>query len=281
MTETLALNGLGNLLLRAIGIRRDLAAKAPTSEALRFVIRESVQRGKLSVDAGNVLEELFEFGELTAAEVMTPRVKIVGIAEGASPDELWRLIRSAHHSRYPVYRTSLDRIVGYVRVRDVLLHLVEGRPLSREAIRPVPFVAGTAPLDAVLRRMRQEHTQMAIVMDEFGGTAGLITTEDLYEEVVGEIPVSPTAVLPVYEVEGELRALGSARLDEVGEQLGRELESEVVDTVSGLVLSILNRPAKPGDRVVWGGIEFRVLAVDGRGVRECSLHILEDESPAE
>lgn len=277
----LALNGLGNLLLRLLGIERDLSAKAPTSETLRFVIRESVQRGKLSAGAGYVLEELFEFGDLTAAEVMTPRVRIVGIQEGASHDELWRLLRSAHHSRYPVYRTSLDRIVGYVGVRDVLLHLVQNRALSREAIRPVPFVAGTAPLDAILRRMRQEHTQIAIVMDEFGGTAGLITTEDLYEEVVGEIPASASAALPVYEVEGELRALGSARLDEVGEQLGRALESEEVDTVSGLVLSILNRPARPGDRVIWGGLEFKVLAVDGRGVRECGLRIQEPAPPAE
>lgn len=276
----LALNGLGNLLLRLLGIRRDLSAKVPTSETLRFVIRESVQRGKLSTGAGQVLEELFEFGGLTAAEVMTPRVKMVGITEGATPDELGRLLRSAHHTRYPVYRVSLDRIVGIVGVRDVLQHLVEDRPLSREAVQPVPFVASTSPLDAVLRRMRQEHTQMAIVMDEFGGTAGLITTEDLYEEVVGEIPASPSAVLPVYEVEGELRALGSARIDEVGEQLGRELVHEDVDTVSGLVLSILNRPARVGDRVVWGGLQFQVLAVDGRGVRECALRIQGVQEPS-
>jgi CBS domain containing-hemolysin-like protein len=277
----LALDGIGNFLLRRLGVRRELGAKAPTSETLRFVIRESVQRGKLSPGAGSVLEELFAFSDRTAAEVMTPRVRMVGIQESASPAELWRLVRSTHHSRYPVYRESLDRIVGYVRVRDVLVHLLEDRGLSREAIRPIPFVAATAPLDAVLRRMQQEHTQIAIVMDEFGGTAGLITTEDLYEEVLGEIPASPSAALPVFEVDGELRALGSARIDEVGDQLGRELEHEDVDTVSGLVLSILNRPAQVGDRVEWGGIEFVVLAVEGRGVRECALRIREDGSAPE
>src|SRR5690606_36766031 len=240
---------------------------------------ESVQRGKLSPSAGTVLEELFEFGTLRAAEVMTPRVRIVGIEEGASPEELWRVVRSAHHTRYPVYRGTLDHVVGIVRVRDVLADLVENRPLSEEAIRPVPFVASTTPLDAVLRRMRQEHAQMAIVMDEFGGTAGLITTEDLYEEVVGEIPADPSAALPVYEVGGELRALGSARVAEVGEQLGRKLEHEDVDTVSGLVLSLLDRPARVGDRVVWGGIEFEVLAVEGRGVRECKLTPQEAPAP--
>src|SRR5690606_38522289 len=158
---------------------------------------------KLSSGAGHVLEALSGFGDLTAAEVMTPRAKIGGLAEGATPDALSRVSRSAHHSRSPVYRVSLDRIGGLVRGRDVLLQLVEHRPPSREAVRPVPVVASTTPLDVVLRRMRQEHTQVAIVMDEFGGTAGLITTEDLYEEVVGEIPASPSAVLPVYEVEGE------------------------------------------------------------------------------
>ncbi|MFO7156209.1 MAG: hemolysin family protein [Pseudomonadota bacterium] len=269
----LALDGIGNLLLRLFGVRRELSTRVPTSETLRFVIRESVQKGKLSAGAGSVLEELFAFSELTAAEVMTPRVRIVAIEENATPAELWRVIRAAHHSRYPVYRESLDRIVGYVRVRDVLAHLLEGKGLSSEAIRPIPFVAATARLDAVHRRMRQEHTQIAVVMDEFGGTAGLITTDDLYEEVIGEIPESPAAALPVYEVEGELRALGSARIDEVGDQLGLELEHEDVDTVSGLVLSILNRPAQVGDRVEWGGIEFEVLAVEGRGVRECALRL--------
>src|SRR5690606_19842783 len=118
-----ALNGLGNLLLRLLGIRRDLRATVPSSEMLRFVIREGVQRGKLSPSAGTVLEELFEFGTLRAAEVMTPRVRIVGIEEGASPEELWRVVRSAHHTRYPVYRGTLDHVVGIVRVRDVLADL--------------------------------------------------------------------------------------------------------------------------------------------------------------
>src|SRR5690606_21983702 len=137
----------------------------------RFVVEESVAKGELGAEAGQVLGELFEFGDLTAGEVMTPRVRIVGLKDGASPDEIRGALRSARHTRFPVHEGTLDRIVGIVLIRDLLGLLVEGRALSRNLVRAVPFVPETTKLDTVLARMRREKTQLVIVMDEHGGTS--------------------------------------------------------------------------------------------------------------
>ena len=267
------LNALGLGVLRVLGIRRDTAARPPTSDTLRLAVEQSVESGELDADAGQVMGELFEFGELTAGEVMTPRVRVVGLTSGASADELRAAVRSARHARYPVYEATLDRIVGMVLIRDLLALLVSNRPLSPEIVRAVPFLPGTAKLDVVLARMRREKTQLIVVMDEHGGTSGIVTIEDVFKEVIGEVSDGPAAPQPVFEADGELRALGIARLDQVGEQLGVELQHPDLDTVSGLVLTLLERPAEVGDRVSFGGLDFQVRSVQGRGVRECAIEV--------
>ncbi|MBX3184563.1 MAG: HlyC/CorC family transporter [Polyangiaceae bacterium] len=270
-----SLNKLGALLLRAVGVRRQGGLRHHTAAELRFIVEESVEQGELEEEAGDVLIELFEFGTRTAVEVMVPRVRVTGIPLGASPDVLRERLQGKQHTRYPVYKEGLDEIVGMVLIRDLLAALHEGARLSEDRVRPVPFLPETARLGTVLSMMRREKTQLAVVMDEHGGTAGIITMEDLFEEVVGEIDDGRSGPDPVVVVEGGLRALGIARLDEVGDEADADLSHPEVDTVSGLILALLNRPAEVGDAVSYQGFRFVVLSVDGLGVAEAQVTPLE------
>jgi CBS domain containing-hemolysin-like protein len=273
------LNAMGNGVLRLMGVRRTGGPTSHSSEELRYVVEESQHAGHLRQEAGQVLKELLFFGERTAGEAAMPRVRLLGIPLGATPEQVRRVLRQSNHTRYPVYAQDLDHIVGMVHIKDLLRVLSSGEPLTYGNVRPVPFVPSTARLDNVLSVMRREKTQLVVVMDELGGTAGLLTIEDLFEEVVGDIDEgTPTAPELQSDGDGHLIAAGIRRLDEVGKHLGLELTHDEVDTVSGLVLAKLGRPPSVGDVVDYGEVRIEVTLVEGHGVRECRIERLPPSS---
>ena len=265
-----SLNGIGNAILKLMGVDRQLASGYYlTPEELQYVIQESQTGGMLREESGRVLKDLLEFGELTAAEVMVPRVRITGIPLDASPEELKEVIESSRHSRYPVFEGDLDHILGVVHIKDILRLLLDGHPLTRDYLRRVPYVPETSNLEVALAAMHRKRTHMAVVMDEYGGTAGIITIEDLFDEVVGEIDEGRRKTPENYRDSlGRLHVPGTIRLDEVGEQLGVALEHEEVFTVSGLILMLLERQPRVGDSVIYDGVRFEVTAIEGHGVGE-------------
>lgn len=269
-----ALNGIGNLVLKAVGVNRYVphAEQYYTPEELQLIVQESEELGALRAEAGEMLQELFEFGDLTAGEVMVPRVRIVGIPIGADADEIRELLPRSPHTRYPVYEDDLDHIAGMIHIKDLMRLLWRNAPVCEADARPLPIVPETAPLDAVLTTMRRENTQMAIVIDEHGGTSGIVTLDDLFEEVVGVIGEGPVSAPQIYrDLEGRLRVPGTMRIDELGQQFDLELEHEEVDSVSGLVLMLLGRPPRKGDRIRYERLQFEVTKVRGRGVDECAV----------
>jgi CBS domain containing-hemolysin-like protein len=269
----IGLNGLGNAILKLMGIDRQTASHQHyySAEELQFIVRESQEAGLLRSETGQVLRELLEFGDLTAGQAMVPRVTITGIPLGATAAEVAEILRAARHTRYPVYDGDLDHIGGIIHIKDVLRLLRDGGSIQPEEIRPVPYVPETATLDIVLAAMRQARTQMAIVLDEYGGTAGLVTVEDLFEEVVGEIDEDAAGQPAMYrDRAGRLHVAGTVRLQELGERLGFALGHGEVETVSGLVLLLLARPPRVGDAVMYRGVRFEVTAVEGLGVKECT-----------
>ncbi len=279
-----ALNGIGNSLLRLVGIDRRLGTGHLYSpEELSYLVREAEQGGLLRQEAADVVDELLEFGELVAHEVMVPRVRIRGVEIGASLSDLTEVVTLAPHARYPVYAHDLDHIVGMVHIRDIASCVREGTAIRQTDIRPVPFVPGSATLDAVLDAMHRAKVQMAVVMDEHGGTDGILTTEDLFEEVIGDIQDPASGDRPELYVgsDGIQRAAGTARIEDLGEEIGRRLEHEEVDTVSGLVLALLDRPPRVGDRVRYDGVQLEVLEVSGRGVGECRVVLMPDDENGE
>jgi CBS domain containing-hemolysin-like protein len=160
-------------------------------------------------------------------------------------------------------------VLGSVHIKHLLRHVVLNRPIEVRDARPLPHVPMTTPLDEVIAAMRQNRAQMAVVMDEYGGTAGLVTFEDLFEEVVGEIDEGRGRRQPVTRApDGRLLVRGTVRLEELGDALGVPLEHPAIISVSGLILSLLQRPAATGDVVTWNHARFEVSAVSGRGVAE-------------
>ena len=269
------LNGVGVRLLRLAGIeRREVdRERYHTAEELQFIVRESQEGGMLRGEAGEILRDLFAFGDRTAGEVMVPRVLLTGIPVGAEPDELRAIVRTHPHTRYPIYSGDLDNIIGSLHIKDILRHLVSNQPIAARDARALPYVPGPAQLDEVLAAMRRFRAQMAVVMDQHGGTAGLVTIEDLFEEVVGDIEEGRSRTAIVREADGRVRVRGTVRLDEASEALGSSIEYEKVTTISGLVLLLLNRPAHTGDVVTWRNVKIEVASTAGRGVGEAVLSV--------
>jgi CBS domain containing-hemolysin-like protein len=269
-----ALNGLGNLVLKGFGVNRQVAHAEQyyTPEELQLIVQESEELGVLRAESSQMLQELFEFGDLTVGQVMVPRVRIVGIPVGADPAEIRELLPRSPHTRYPVYHEDLDHIVGMIHIKDLMRLLWREETVRDTHVRPVPIVPETAPLDAVLTLMRRDNTQMALVIDEHGGTSGIVTLDDLFHEVVGEIEEGPMSAPQIYrDVQGRLHVPGTMRIDELGQQFDLELEHHDVDSVSGLILTLLGRPPRTGDSVRYDRLLFEVTAVKGLGVDECAV----------
>jgi CBS domain containing-hemolysin-like protein len=241
-----------------------------TSEELQFIIEESHEGGLLRGESGRILRELFEFGNLTAGEVMVPRVRLTGSRRCAhrrrAGDHPQRT-----HTRYPVYTGDLDHIAGSVHIKELLREIVAGAPVSTRDARPLPHIPTTTPLDAVLAAMRRARAHMAVVMDEHGGTAGVVTIGDLFEEVVGDIDEDRGRPPIAKDALGRVVVRGTVRLTSAGEALGVTLEHPDVQSVSGLVLALLERPPAVGDVVSWGHVRIEVTAVAGRGVAEAAM----------
>jgi CBS domain containing-hemolysin-like protein len=272
----IALNALGNQVLKILGVNRQAqnADQYYTAEELQLVVQESEDLGAIRADSGKMLQELFEFGDLTAGEAMVPRVRVVGIPLGTKPELVRDILGSTPHTRYPIYERDLDHIIGMVHIKDLLRVLLRNEPIGRADARPLPLVPETAALDAVLATMRQERSQMVIVLDEHGGTSGVVTLQDLFEEVVGEIEEGPSSTPQVYRDSlGRLHVPGTMRLDELGQQFDIDLEHEDVDSVSGLVLTLLGRPPDVGDTVRYDRLQLEVTAVKGHGVDECAVSL--------
>jgi putative hemolysin len=245
--------------------------------------------GIIEGEEGEILESLVEFFDTTVREVMTPRTDMVTVRDDALWDDLLAVFADSRKSRIPVYRDTVDHIVGVVHVRDMVTHLdEETRPTVGDLQRPCLVVPEGKELGALLRDFQQEHQQMAIVVDEYGGTAGLVTLEDILEEIVGEIEDEHDASQPPEseEVEpGVFRMQGRAPLETLEELLDVDLDEEDVDTVGGLVFSRHGTVPDPGTEVVDEdlGLMFVVEEMDQRRIQSVKVSTVEnrDDSTAD
>jgi putative hemolysin len=255
------------LIDRLIGSRGAEAQRVSRAEFEAMVEIERRQGG-IDEDEWEVVANVMNLDQVTVNEVMTPRISMVALSIEATVAEAMDMILEEGHLRMPVYRESVDRIVGVLLARDLWKADREGIREIRDVIRPATFVPSSKRVEDLLRQMREQRIKMAIVLDEFGGTAGLVTLEDLVEEIIGEIQDEhEQEPLPFEEaIEGEVRVRGEVPLWEVNERFDLDLPEDVYDTVGGFVFGQLERIPDVGDEVETTGGRFRVVAMDGRRV---------------
>lgn len=269
----LALNGLGNLVLRLFRLQPASGEElVHSAEELRYLVTASRKAGVLDEVEGQMVDRVFDFGETRVYEIMVPRTEITGIEARATLEDALDLVAREGRTRLPVYERDLDHVVGVLHLRDVVRALRRGEsprsPVSRVA-REALVLPETASIEDVLAEMRRRRTQMAIVIDEHGGTAGLVTLEDLVEEIVGEVqdeferPHEPIRPQP----DGSYLLDGLVDIWELQDRFSLELtEDEGVTTVGGLVMTRLGRVPEVGDQIRLDGHSLRVEAMDGRRV---------------
>lgn len=268
---TIVLNWLGDLTLRLIHLPPASAAeRLASSTELAYIVQESSERGLLAPTEQVYLENVFDFHDRTVAQIMTPRTRMVAIPATAGEEEVLHALSTQPHSRYPVFEGIRDEIVGILHAKDVAQRIVNfpGAFDLQACLRPVLFVPETLSLEAMLQRFRREHVQIAVVIDEFGGTAGIVTLEDLAEEIIGEIQDEfdvETAPLVMLGTRTR-RVRGDLLVDELAQHLDCGLEHPEADTVGGLIMAELGALPVAGDQVRYQGLLFVVESMAGRAV---------------
>lgn len=283
------LNSIGNMLLHLFrippvqGHERLMAA-----EELELIVAESVEGGLILDDEEEIIRNIFDFSERTVGQVMTPRRKIQAIPVSCPPDELLKIVTESRHSRFPVYDSDLDHVVGILHLKDLIRQTI--RPTGpfdlRLILRATPEVPEDYPVDRMLAAFKHEKLHMAIVRDEFGGIAGIVTMEDLVEEVVGEVRDEFDQEREPYVelAPGILELSGDYLLDDLADDvfLGEEDELPDVETVGGLIVSLLGRPPVVGDEVQYlDSIHLTVLDTDRLAVARVRVEFPVPDQPGD
>ncbi len=258
-----------NILVRPFGGRVEFSAPIVTEEELKLLVEAGKEEGVLEEDEKEMIHSIFEFTDTIARQVMVPRIdmKCVEITEGLS--DLLDVIIRYGHSRIPVYEDNVDNILGIVHAKDLLPVLAKNiHDDIRSVMRPAYFIPETKKIDELLAEFKRSKIQMAIVRDEYGGTAGLVTLEDLIEEIVGDIMDEYDIEELMIEVSDPDHAVVSARMDvdDLNEQMDLDIpESEDYETIGGFVFGLFGRQPDEGESVEYDSVKFTVMALrDGR-----------------
>ncbi|HEX3225492.1 MAG TPA: hemolysin family protein [Gaiellaceae bacterium] len=274
-----------DLVLHLLGLESPGAERDPLSEAeLRMLLSRSSAEGEIEHEEQQMIDKVFVFGDKDAADVMVPRPEVVAISVEMPPEQALAEVLDSPYTRYPVFRESLDDIVGVLHVRD-LFTAVHDRGIAsvriEEIVRPAYIVPETKDLASLLQEFRKTNNHFAVVVDEYGGMAGICTLEDLLEEIVGEI--EDEFDVPEEQIEqvddDTYRIDGMFPIDEFNERFNTDLPDEDFHTVGGFVFGQLGRAPEPGDDVSFNGLRFDVLEVEGNRIEKIAVEFVERPEP--
>ncbi len=279
------LNKLSNMLLGLFGVQASHGTEVHTAEELRFLIDQGKETGEIQDSEHELIENVFQFNDRMVKQIMVPRTKLAALDVNASEAKLLEIIFSEGYSRMPVYEGSIDNIVGVLNVKDLLPIIRSGEPLELARImRPAYFVPETKKINRLLRQFQRKHIVMAIVSDEFGGVSGIVTIEDIMEELVGEIQDEYDNEVPVVEKisETEYRVNTATSIPDANEYLPYPLpEGDDYESVGGLLNVLYGNIPEVGDVAVLDPYEFRVLSRTGRVVEMVQLRIIRNSAQDE
>lgn len=268
---------LTNAILRLIGLQWTGAhSLVYTEDELKMLVTASQQGGFLEASEQEMIERVFGFHDIKTDEVMVPRTEMQALPSSSTLDEVVAVVIDSGHARYPVYGDDLDDIIGVFHAKDLLREVTQSDAETftfRRLVRPALMVSSHTPLDELLTMMKGRRTHMAIVVDEYGGTAGLVTLEDVMERIVGDVQDEFEEV----EVEVEALANGGVRVNgllsigEVNDRFGTEIEDPYYNTIGGFVFGKLGRRPEVGDEVRANGHIFRVAALDGLRIERVDI----------
>ncbi len=273
------LNGTGNFLLRTLGIHPASAHEMVHSpDELKMLATASAESGIVKGSEEEMIHAVFDFGDTLVRHVMVPRTEMIAIPAESTAEEMIQVVINPF-TKFPVYEDSLDHVVGVVHLKDLVSVFYQQEQktcTAQDIMREVIFTPETARLDDLLSRFRTRKRHIAIVLDEYGGTAGVVTLEDLLEEIVGEVS-DPFDTEPEIQVlpDGSSSIDGLTLIDEVNEYFNLRLSDPHYDTLAGYILGRLGRLAHVGDTVQIDGVELRVIAMDGLRIARVSLSLME------
>jgi len=267
--------GISNLLVHPFGLNASFGAPLITEEELQTLLEAGARSGAIEEGEKEIIQNVISFGDTDVRHVMTPRIDMRALDVTQDIDTMVALILESGHSRIPVYEGNVDTIVGIVHAKDLLPMLAAGaRDVTlRQVARTPLLVPENKRVDELLEEFRRSHTQLAIVQDEYGGTAGLVTIEDLLEELVGEIKDEYDRDEPMLQVVDEDKAIidGRMGIDDVNEQLGLDLPEEDFDTIGGFVFGLFGREPREGETMRHGDVEFTVTKTDARRIQTIEM----------
>ena len=266
-------------LLCAFNVKSDDNSLVHSTEELDMLVDASYNEGVLNETEAEMLHNMFKFSDLMAKQVMNPRTDMICIPNDISYEELTAFALENQYTRYPVYEENIDKILGFIHVKDLYsLSMIKEEFSIEKLLRPILLVPETMTLDNLIIEFKNSHGQMAVVVDEFGGTAGLITLEDVLEEIIGEVQdeFDDEEEVDIREIsENTYLANAMMRIDELVEFLDLDrslLEEDDVETIAGLVVKLLGRIADVGDSVSFDGLTFTVVEIDGARVTKLQVY---------
>ncbi len=266
-------NGTANSFLRLFGVAPASETQSHSADELRLLVMQARAHGTLDESDSAMLAGVFDFHEKKARDVMRPRTDVVALSITATEEEVWRIVREERYSRYPVYRESLDDVIGVFLAKDLWLR-EGGEPFSLpDLVREPLYIPDSRSAERVLEDLRRTRAHLAVVLDEYGGTAGIVTMEDLIEEVIGDISDEyDMAARTAIEADGMLDLDGTMSLIDVRSDHRVQIPEGDWTTLGGYAFAQLGRLPRMGDRVKVPGGELEVIAMDGRRIAALRVH---------